>query len=49
MAVKIINSKWLSKTIEHAVWLKFDLENLGMSQNVASFFRNRISLLLFHN
>ena len=30
-------------------WLKFDLECLGMSQNVALFFRNCISLLFFHN
>ena len=44
MAAKIINSKWLSKTIEHArFWRKFYLESLGMSHNVALLFRNSIS------
>ena len=45
MAAEIINSKWLSKTIEHACF--GDLDSLGMSQNVALFFKNCISLLFF--
>ena len=48
MAAATINSKWVSKTIEHArFWRKFYLESLRMSHNVALLLRNCITLLLF--